>query len=255
MDSPLLPAQIQEGGDEMRIFIMEDYAAMSRKAAELMAAQILLHPDSVLGLATGSTPVGLYRCLVERFKAGELDFSGVKSVNLDEYLGLPAENSQSYRYFMNRNLFQHVNINMANTHVPDGLTADPEAECVRYDELIRRMGGIDMQLLGIGSNGHIGFNEPADSFPVGAHCVDLAESTIQANARFFPESGQVPRQALTMGIGQIMQARRVLILASGREKKAAVRRAFWGPVTPEVPASILQLHPDLTLVMDRAAAG
>ena len=244
MDSPLLPAQIQEGGDEMRIFIMEDYAAMSRKAAELMAAQILLHPDSVLGLATGSTPVGLYRCLVERFKAGELDFSGVKSVNLDEYLGLPAENSQSYRYFMNQNLFQHVNINMANTHVPDGLTADPEAECVRYDELIRRMGGIDMQLLGIGSNGHIGFNEPADSFPVGAHCVDLAESTIQANARFFPESGQVPRQA-----------RRVLILASGREKKAAVRRAFWGPVTPEVPASILQLHPDLTRVMDRAAAG
>lgn len=140
----------------MRIFIMEDYAAMSRKAVELMAAQILLHPDSVLGLATSSTPVGLYRCLVERFKAGELDFSGVKSVNLDEYLGLPAENSQSYRYFMNRNLFQHVNINMANTHVPDGLTADPEAECVRYDELIRRMGGIDMQLLGIGSNGHIG---------------------------------------------------------------------------------------------------
>ena len=227
----------------MRIFIMEDYAAMSRKAAELMAAQILLHPDSVLGLATGSTPVGLYRCLVERFKAGELDFSGLSKMIIE------------FVIIMNQNLFQHVNINMANTHVPDGLTADPEAECVRYDELIRRMGGIDMQLLGIGSNGHIGFNEPADSFPVGAHCVDLAESTIQANARFFPESGQVPRQALTMGIGQIMQARRVLILASGREKKAAVRRAFWGPVTPEVPASILQLHPDLTLVMDRAAAG
>ena len=239
----------------MKVIIAEDYTKQCSIAADIFEEIIRAKPDCCLGLATGSSPVGMYQELARRCREEGLDFSRVHSVNLDEYLGLPAENSQSYRYFMTRNLFQHVNIIMANTHVPDGLTADPEAECVRYDELIRRMGGIDMQLLGIGSNGHIGFNEPADSFPVGAHCVDLAESTIQANARFFPESGQVPRQALTMGIGQIMQARRVLILASGREKKAAVRRAFWGPVTPEVPASILQLHPDLTLVMDRAAAG
>lgn len=238
----------------MRVMITEDYAGMSRRAAELIAAQILLKPQSVLGLATGATPIGLYRCLVEKYREGELDFSRIKSVNLDEYLGLSPENDQSYRYFMNENLFRHINIDPANTYVPDGIAEDPVAECARYDELIRRLGGIDVQLLGIGNNGHIGFNEPADAFALGTHCVELTQSTIQANARFFADSGQVPQQALTMGIGQIMQARRVIVIASGSEKREALQKAFWGPVTPEVPASILQMHTDVTLVMDRAAA-
>lgn len=238
----------------MRVIVTEDYAGMSRKAAELIAAQILLNPQSVLGLATGSTPIGLYQCLVEKYRAGELDFSRIRSVNLDEYLGLSPEDDQSYRYFMNENLFRHININLANTYVPDGIAKDPVAECARYDELICRLGGIDMQLLGIGNNGHIGFNEPANTFALSTHCVALTESTIQANARFFADSEQVPQQALTMGIGQIMRARRVIVIASGSEKREALRKAFWGPVTPEVPASILQMHPDVTLVMDRQAA-
>lgn len=238
----------------MRVFVMDDYEAMSLKAAELMAAQILLKPDSVIGFATGSTPIGLYKCLVEKYKAGELDFSKIKSVNLDEYMGLSKENDQSYRYYMNNNLFNHVNIELANTYVPDGLAEDGDTECAHYDELIHNLGGIDMQLLGIGNNGHIGFNEPAEHFPINSHCVDLTESTIQANTRFFEDSCQVPRQALTMGIGQIMQAQRVIVIASGMIKAEIVRKAFWGPVTPEVPASILQMHPDFTLIIDREAA-
>lgn len=237
----------------MRVIVMDDYEAMSLKAAELMAAQIILKPDSVIGFATGSTPIGLYKHLVEKYKAGELDFSKIKSVNLDEYMGMSKENDQSYRYYMNNNLFNHVNIDLANTYVPNGLAEDGDAECARYDELIRSLGGIDMQLLGIGNNGHIGFNEPAEHFPICSHCVDLTESTIQANTRFFEDPCQVPRQALTMGIGQIMQAQRVIVIASGTVKAEIVRKAFWGPVTPEVPASILQMHPDFTLVIDREA--
>ena len=218
-----------------------------------MGAQITLKNDSVLGLATGSTPVGMYQELIRRHEAGELDFSRVRSVNLDEYVGLERTHDQSYFYFMNDNLFKHVNIDPAQTFLPDGTNKDTEAECRRYHEVILGMGGVDMQLLGIGGNGHIGFNEPADAFAARTHCVKLAESTIQANARFFASEDDVPRYALSMGIGEIMAAKKILILASGKAKAEAVRGMVAGPVNPQMPASILQFHPDVTLVADAEA--
>ena len=237
----------------MRIYKTKDYAAMSRRAADIIAAQVLLKPNCVLGLATGSTPVGAYARLVELYRAGELSFAQVKSVNLDEYKGLAPTHDQSYRYFMQKNLFDHVDIDPANTNVPDGLAADAEAECTRYDGLIASLGFADLQLLGLGRNGHIGFNEPGDRFVKPTHVVDLTQSTIDANARFFASAGDVPRQALTMGIGCIMAARRVLVVASGEDKADAVAKMVSGPITPEVPASILQLHTDVVLVADEAA--
>lgn len=237
----------------MRIYKTKDYAAMSRRAADIIAAQVLLKPNCVLGLATGSTPVGAYARLVELYRAGELSFAQVKSVNLDEYKGLAPTHDQSYRYFMQKNLFDHVDIDPANTNVPDGLAEDAEAECVRYDGLIASLGFADLQLLGLGRNGHIGFNEPGDCFVKPTHVVDLTQSTIDANARFFASAGDVPRQALTMGIGCIMAARRVLVVASGEDKADAVAKMVSGPITPEVPASILQLHNDVVLVADEAA--
>lgn len=232
---------------------MPDYAAMSKKAADILAAQLILKPDCVLGLATGSTPEGLYRCLVERYESGELDFSAMKSFNLDEYAGLPPEHEQSYRYFMQKNLLDHVNIDPANTHVPKGLTNDPKADCMAYEQAIAAAGGIDIQLLGIGHNGHIGFNEPCDSFILDTHEVALSEKTIAANTRFFGSADEVPKKAYTMGIRTIMHARKVLMVVSGKEKAEAVKAAFFGPVTPQVPASVLQLHPDMVLVCDEAA--
>ncbi len=237
----------------MKIYKTKDYESMSLKAASIIASQVVLKPDCVLGLATGSTPIGLYKELIARCASGELDFSAVKSVNLDEYVGLSGEHDQSYRYFMNTNLFDHINIDKANTNVPNGLAEDAEAECARYDALMESMGQIDIQLLGMGHNGHIGFNEPDDYFPMGTHAVDLKESTISANARFFETIDDVPRRALTMGIGSIMKAKSVLVVVSGKDKAAIVKKAFAGPVTPEVPASILQMHPDVTLVGDEAA--
>ncbi len=237
----------------MRIIRAKDYEEMSRRAADIIAAQVLLKPDCVLGLATGSSPVGTYQELVRRNAAGDLDFSRVKSVNLDEYVGLDPSHDQSYAYFMRHNLFDHINIDPKNTNVPSGIAPDPEAECSRYDALIAAYGGIDLQLLGLGPNGHIGFNEPADVFPTGTHQVTLTDSTIQANKRFFARVEDVPRYARTMGIRDIMQARRVLMVVSGEGKAETVRAAFTGPVTPRVPASILQLHPDFTLVADEAA--
>ena len=237
----------------MRIYRAKDYEEMSRRAAGIVSAQIIMKPDCVLGLATGSTPVGLYKQLIEWYRNGDLDFSGVRTVNLDEYKGISRENDQSYYYFMHQNLFDHVNIPAENTHLPDGMEPDSEKECRRYEELIRSMGSVDLQLLGIGHNGHIGFNEPGEAFEKETHCVDLTESTIEANKRFFASADDVPKQAYTMGIKTIMQAKKILIVVNGENKADIVERAFFGPVTPEVPASILQLHNDVTLVGDEAA--
>ncbi len=237
----------------MQIYRAKDYEDMSKKAANIIASQVVLKPDCVLGLATGSTPIGAYKNLVEKYEQGDLDFSQVTTVNLDEYKGLPRENDQSYYYFMHDNLFDHVNVKPENTHLPDGTKEDSDEECARYEELIRTLGGQDLQLLGLGHNGHIGFNEPDAIFEKATHCVDLQESTIEANKRFFASSDDVPRQAYTMGIGTIMQAKKILVVVSGEDKADTVAKAFFGPVTPEVPASILQFHKDVILVADEAA--
>lgn len=237
----------------VKIYKTKDYEAMSKKAAVIIAAQVVAKPDCVLGLATGSTPIGAYKKLVEWYESGDLDFAEVTTVNLDEYKGLPAENDQSYRYFMNDNLFNHVNIDKSRTYVPDGTEPDADKACREYEKIVASVGGADLQLLGMGHNGHIGFNEPADVFEKETHCVNLAASTIEANKRFFASAEEVPKQAYTMGIGTIMSAKKILVVVSGADKAEAVKKAFFGPVTPQVPASILQLHPDVTLVADEAA--
>ena len=237
----------------MRIYECADYRAMSRRAASLIAAQVVLKPEGVLGLATGSTPIGLYSQLVEWYKQGDLSFAGIRSVNLDEYLGLAPTHEQSYRYFMQQNLFDHIDIKPENTHVLNGLAADPDAECAAYDQLIRELGGVDLQLLGMGHNGHIGFNEPADEFVGPTHVVELTQSTIDANKRFFASEADVPRYALTMGMAAILQARSVVVVVSGEDKADIVYKSFFGPITPRVPASLLQLHPNVTVVGDEAA--
>ena len=237
----------------MQIYRAKDYEDMSRKAANIIASQVVLKPDCVLGLATGSTPIGAYKNLVEKYEQGDLDFSQVTTVNLDEYKGLPRENDQSYYYFMHDNLFDHVNVKPENTHLPDGTKEDSDEECARYEELIRTLGGQDLQLLGLGHNGHIGFNEPDAIFEKATHCVDLQESTIYENKIFFASADDVPKQAYTMGIGTIMQAKKILVVVSGEDKADTVAKAFFGPVTPEVPASILQFHKDVILVADEAA--
>ena len=232
----------------MKVIRTSNYEAMSRQAANIIFAQIILKPESILGLATGSTPIGIYKQLIEWYKKGDLDFSQVKTVNLDEYCGLSGDHDQSYRWFMNHNLFNHVNIDMANTNVPIGIADNLNQECERYDKLIKELGGVDIQLLGIGHNGHIGFNEPNDYFDKETHVVDLKQSTIDANARFFSSINDVPKQAITMGIQSIMAAKKILLVASGPDKKDILEKAVYGPVTPLVPASILQMHPDLTVV-------
>lgn len=237
----------------MKIIRTKDYADMSRKAAGIIAAQIIMKPDCVLGLATGSSPIGLYDQLVSWYEKGDLDFSKVSSVNLDEYRGLEPANDQSYDYFMHKYLFDRVNIDPANTNVPDGMAQDAEEECRRYEELIASYGGVDLQLLGMGHNGHIGFNEPGAVFEKMTHCVSLTESTIEANKRFFASAEDVPKQAYSMGIGTIMKARKILVVVSGEDKAEMLAKAFLGDVTPEVPASILQMHPDVTVVADEAA--
>lgn len=237
----------------MRVYLEKDYKAASRRAANLIAAEIIRRPDCVLGLATGSTPIGTYQELIAGNQRGEFSFKEVRSVNLNEYKGLAPTHDQSYHYFMQENLFAHVDIMQENTYVPDGLAMDSDAECKRYDQLIQSLGNIDLQLLGLGRNGHIGFNEPCDTYIKETHVVNLTESTIEANSRFFSSRDDVPRQALTMGIGGILSARRVLLVATGEEKSDAVYNAFCGPITPKCPASILQLHPDVILVGDEAA--
>ena len=237
----------------MKIIRTKDYRDMSRKAANIISAQMILKDDSVLGLATGSTPIGTYDQLIDWYKKGDLDFSQVSSVNLDEYRGLSHTDPQSYYYFMHEHLFKQVNIREEATFVPDGTNPDAEAACAAHEEIIKKLGGIDLQLLGLGNNGHIGFNEPSEAFEKETHCVDLTESTIQANSRFFDSIDQVPTQAYTMGIKSIMMAKKILIVANGEGKADIVARAFWGPVTPDVPASILQMHPNVTVVCDEAA--
>lgn len=237
----------------MKIYKTKNYEEMSKKAAHIIASQVILNPDCVLGLATGSTPVGTYKNLIEWYNNGDLDFSQITSCNLDEYRGLSGEHDQSYRYFMNHNLFDHVNIRKECTYVPDGLEEDSDKAARDYDQIIADQGGIDLQLLGLGHNGHIGFNEPANEFPKGTHVVDLTESTIQANKRFFASEADVPRQAYTMGIGTIMSAKKILVVVSGEDKAEILNKVINGPITPQVPASILQLHPDVTIVADEAA--
>ena len=237
----------------MRIYREADYGAMSRRAAGLIAAEVVRKPACVLGLATGGTPVGTYEELIAGCRRGDFSFREVHTVNLDEYKSLAPDHPQSYRYYMQTHLFDHIDIDPANTHIPDGLADDARAECARYDALTESIGFADLQLLGLGRNGHIGFNEPGDCFRKETHVVDLTQSTIDANARFFAHAGEVPRQALTMGMGCIMAARRVLLIASGEEKAEAIYQAVCCPDTPQCPASILQLHRDVVIVGDAAA--
>ncbi len=237
----------------MNVIITDSYKDMSRAGADMIAECVRRNPSCVLGLATGSTPIGLYRCLVDDFKGGRLSFADVTTFNLDEYVGLDGSHDQSYRYFMNHNLFDHVDIDKARTHVPSGTDADIARSAQAYDEAIEEAGGIDLQLLGLGHNGHIGFNEPCDHFPKGTHGVKLTESTISANSRLFDSPDEVPREAVTMGIGTIMAARKVLVVANGKDKAEIVAKAFLGDVTPEVPASILQFHPNATVIVDEEA--
>lgn len=237
----------------MRIIKAEDYYSMSRMAANIISAQIIMKPKCVLGLATGSTPLGTYAQLIEWYKKGDLDFSEVTTINLDEYKGLAPDNDQSYRYFMNKNLFDHININKEKTFVPNGLELDSAKACSDYNRIIAESGGVDLQLLGLGNNGHIGFNEPDEAFEKETHCVKLSESTVQANSRFFENIDDVPKEAYTMGIKSIMQAKKIVIVVNGAKKAEIVKKAFFGPVTPEVPASVLQLHNDVTLVGDKEA--
>ena len=232
----------------MNYIKVDSYDKLSQIAANMIAAQVIMKPSCVLGLATGSSPLGTYARLAEKYKAGEIDFSGVTSVNLDEYVGLDGTNDQSYRYFMDHNLFCKINIDKNNTYVPNGCAEDLKVEGEKYDEFIKSLGGIDLQLLGIGLDGHIGFNEPDSAFTKETHEVVLDESTIEANARFFAKKEDVPTKAITMGMRSIIQAKKILLIANGAKKKDIIEKAFFGPITPLVPASILQLHPDVTVI-------
>ena len=237
----------------MRIIKVEDYYLMSRMTANIISAQIIMKPKCVIGLATGSTPIGTYKQLIQWYQKGDLDFSEVTTINLDEYKGLSPDNPQSYRYFMNTNFFDHININKEKTYVPNGLELDSEKACREYNDIIRNSGGVDLQLLGLGNNGHIGFNEPNEAFEKETHCIKLSESTVQANSRFFETIDEVPKEAYTMGIKSIMQAKKIVVIVSGKQKAEIVKEAFFGPVTPKVPASVLQLHNDVTLIGDKEA--
>lgn len=237
----------------MRIYAVNNYDEMSRKAANIVSAQIILKPDCVLGFATGATPEGLYRQLIAWYEKGDLDFAEVKSVNLDEYKGLSAQDKHSYHFYMKQHLFDSVNIKPEHTFLPDGMAEDEDTECRRYDRIVKQLGGVDLQILGLGQNGHIGFNEPGENFARGTHCVRLSENTIAANARFFETEDMVPRSAYSVGIRTIMMAKKILVVASGEEKAGALYQMVFGPIHPAVPASILQLHSDVTIVADEPA--
>jgi len=239
----------------MKLIITDHYNAMCRKAAGIMAAQIILKPDSVLGLATGSTPIGIYEQLAAWYQSGELDFSRITTVNLDEYYGLAPDNVQSYHYFMEKHLFSKINLPNGRQFLPDGMNSDADGECKRYQDQIKLLGGIDIQLLGLGHNGHIGFNEPSNAFVKDVHLVELAEKTIEANKRFFDKVEDVPKKAYTMGIGTIFQANKILLVVSGAEKAQILKQVMYGPICPQVPGSILQLHSNVTVVADKEAAG
>ena len=227
---------------------------VGKLAADIFEAEIQAKPACVIGLATGSTPLPLYRELIAREKAGKIDFTRVRSANLDEYKGLAPDHPQSYRRFMQENLFDHISIRPENTIVPDGLAADVSAMCAEYERMIEDWGGVDVQLLGIGHDGHIGFNEPCDHFPKMTHEVELTAMTREANKRFFESINEVPTAAFTMGVGTVMAAKKIVMMITGADKAEILNKAFFGPVTPEIPASILQFHPDVTLIVDEAAA-
>lgn len=237
----------------MNVYKVKNYEELSRKAANIIAAQVTMKPNCVLGLATGSSPIGTYDNLVSMYENGDLDFSSVTTVNLDEYKGLDGTNDQSYRYFMNKHLFSKINLPLSRTFVPDGTEPNSDKACAEYNEILHKVGTVDLQLLGLGHDGHIGFNEPADYFPNETHCVDLTEVTIQANKRFFASEADVPRQAYTMGIGTIMRAKMVLVVVSGEDKAEILSQVINGSVTPQVPASILQFHPNAIIIADEAA--
>ncbi len=237
----------------MEIIVCKSYEEMSRKGADIIAAAMKQKPDFVLGLATGSTPVGMYRTLAEMNRSGEIDFARVTTYNLDEYYPIDPQNDQSYRYFMNKNLFDLVNIDKANTHVPDGSAADPAAACRAYDEAYAKTGYADIQVLGIGQNGHIGFNEPDTALTLGTHVTGLAENTIVANSRFFASVDEVPTRALTMGIGTIMKAKRILMLISGKNKHEALTAMLDDTVTTAVPATFIKLHTNAVILCDEEA--
>ena len=239
----------------MKTIVCKNYQEMSAVAADMVASVMTANPACVLGLATGSTPVGLYQKLIEKNTAGEIDFAQVTTVNLDEYYPIAPDNNQSYRYFMNQNLFDHVNIDKNHTYVPNGMAEDPDKACVAYEELLATVGAPDVQILGIGQNGHIGFNEPADVLEVLTHVTDLTDSTIQANARFFDSIDDVPTKALTMGIGTIMRAKKIIILANGSAKREAIAKLLMGKLDPSCPATMLHLHPEVTLICDEEAKG
>ncbi|MCY6356528.1 glucosamine-6-phosphate deaminase [Clostridium sp. ZS2-4] len=238
----------------MRIIVVDNYEEMSIKAAKIVASQIILKPDSVLGLATGATPVGMYKELISMYQNDEIDFSSVKTFNLDEYYGLSKENEQSYHYFMRKYLFHCINVKEENVYIPNGNVVDIDGECENYEKIIKEAGGIDIQVLGIGGNGHIGFNEPDINFEAATHLVNLTQETIEANSRFFSSIEEVPTKAISMGIKTIMQSKKILLLANGVSKADAVYEMVKGKISPEVPASILQLHNDVTLVLDKEAA-
>lgn len=238
----------------MNIIVAKDKREFDRISADILAKQIKEKPDSVLGLATGSTPLGLYGELARMFQEEELDFSGVTTFNLDEYKGLAKSHPQSYYYYMKENLFNKINIKEENVNLPNGKARDPQTECAEYEAKIRRAGGIDLQVLGIGHNGHIGFNEPGTPFESTTNLIDLDERTIEANSRFFESPDEVPRQAFSMGIKTIMQARSIVLMISGEDKAEIAAKALEGPITPDVPASVLQLHPFVTVVLDKEAA-
>ena len=237
----------------MKILKTQNYQDMSRKAANIISAQIILNSESVLGLATGSSPIGVYEQLIDWNHKGDVDFSSIKTVNLDEYQGLNKTDKQSYYYFMHKRLFEHVNIRLENTHIPDGMEEDARKECAHYEDVIKSLGGVDLQLLGLGHNGHIGFNEPADVFEEVTHCVELTQNTIDVNKRFFSSEEAVPKKAYTMGIGTIMRAKKILVVVSGEDKAQALKDTICGPISPKVPGTILRLHSDVTIVADEAA--
>lgn len=238
----------------MNIIKTQNYEEMSKRAADIIAAQIILKSNSVLGLATGSSPEGLYSELIKKFNSNEISFKNIQTFNLDEYKGLAPDHDQSYRFFMNEHLFNHVDILPENTYIPDGLKSDADSECSKYENLIDSVGGIDIQLLGLGLNGHVGFNEPDTSFVLNTHCVELTASTLEANSRFFDNDiKKMPHYAYTMGIGTIMKAKKILLIVSGSKKAEILYKSLTGPITPQVPASILQLHKDVVVVADEAA--
>ncbi|MCI9303766.1 glucosamine-6-phosphate deaminase [Clostridium sp.] len=238
----------------MRLIITKNYEELSKVAAEEFAKVIKEKPNAVLGLATGGSPAGMYKEIIKMYKNNEVDFSNVTTVNLDEYVGLNPEHEQSYRHFMNENLFNHVNINIQRTFVPNGLAEDLEEECKEYDNKIKELGGVDIQLLGVGNNGHIAFNEPDDTLSVGTSVVTLTQNTIEANARFFDNIVEVPRQAISMGLGGIMKAKKIVLIASGESKAEAIKGLISGKITTDNPATMLQMHRDVTIIVDKEAA-